>query len=124
MFSGNLTGTQRVARAQVGIALVCALIGGSFFGVGAGVAVLYGALVALAVSLMLVWRERQSMQHPEWDQHRLFKLFIRVGMERLALLVGLMVIGLAGLKLQPLPMMLGLVLAQFAWLAAATNRAR
>lgn len=124
MFSGNLTGTQRVARAQAGIALVCALIGGSFFGVGAGVAVLYGALVALAVSLMLVWRERQSMQHPEWDQHRLFKLFIRVGMERLALLVGLMVIGLASLKLQPLPMMLGLVLAQFAWLAAATNRAR
>jgi ATP synthase protein I len=64
------------------------------------------------------------MRHPEWDQHRLFKLFVRVGMERLALLVALLVIGLAGLKLQPLPMMLGLVLAQFAWIAAATNRAR
>jgi ATP synthase protein I len=62
------------------------------------------------------------MGHPEWDQHRLFKLFVRVGIERLALLVGLLVLGLGVLKLAPLPLLLGLVLAQFAWLAAATGR--
>jgi ATP synthase protein I len=122
MFSGTHTGTQRVALAQAGLALIGALIGGAFFGIGAGLAVLYGALVALAVSLVLVWHERQSMRHPEWDQHRLFKLFIRAGLERLLLLVGLLGLGLGVLKLAPLPMLLGLVLAQFAWLAAATDR--
>jgi len=121
MFSGIHTGTQRVALAQAGLALIGALIGGVLFGTGTGLAVLYGALVALAVSLVLVWRERQSMQHPEWDQHRLFKLFIRVGLERLALLVGLLGLGLGVLGLAPLPLMLGLVLAQLGWLAAASR---
>jgi ATP synthase protein I len=125
MFTGirrtGIPGTQRVALAQAGFAPIAALIAGVAGGIGAGLAVLYGALVALAVSAVLVWRERQSMRHPEWDQHHLFKLFIRAGIERLVLLVGLLIVGLGVLKLAPLPMMLGLVLAQFAWLAAATT---
>ena len=122
MFTGIPTGTLRVARAQAMIAPIAALIGAAIAGVEAGLAALYGVLVALAVSAVLVWRERQSMNHPEWDQHRLFKLFIRVGIERLALLIGLLILGLGVLKLAPLPVLLGLVLAQFAWLAAATGR--
>ncbi|MBW8328417.1 MAG: hypothetical protein K0M48_04455 [Thiobacillus sp.] len=123
MFTGlrriGISGTQRVALAQAGFAPIAALTGWVLAGFGAGLAVLYGVLVALAVSTVLVWRERQSMRHPEWDQHRLFKVFIRVGVERLVLLTGLLVVGLGVLKLAPLPMLLGLVLAQFAWLAAA-----
>ena len=122
MFTGTPTGALRVARAQALLAPVAALIGAAVAGVNAGLAVLYGVLVALAVSAVLVWRERQSMEHPEWDQHRLFKLFIRVGIERLALLVGLLALGLGVLRLAPLPLMLGLVLAQFAWLAVAASR--
>jgi ATP synthase protein I len=78
--------------------------------------------MALAVSAVLVWRERQSMQHPEWDPQRLLKLFIRAGVERMLLLVGLLMVGLGVLKLAPLPLMLGLLLAQLGWLAAATSR--
>lgn len=121
MFTGIYTGTQRVALAQAGLAPLAALLAGVVAGVEAGVAVLYGVLVALAVSAVLVARERQSMRHPEWDQHRLLKLFVRAGIERLVLLVGLLAVGLVGLKLAPLPVLLGLVLAQFAWLAAATG---
>ena len=126
MFTGirriGISGTQRVALAQAGLAPIAALTGLMVSGIGTGLAVLYGVLAALAVSVVLVWRERQAMRHPEWDQHRLFKVFIRAGVERLVLLVGLLVLGLGVLKLPPLPMMLGLVLAQFAWLAAATGR--
>ncbi len=122
MFTGIETGTRRVAFAQAGLAPIALLVGVAVVGIEAGLAGLYGVLIALAFSLVLVWRERQSMQHPEWDQHRLFKLFIRTGVERLVLLVGLLVVGLGVLKLSPLPLMLGLVLAQFAWLAAATGR--
>jgi ATP synthase protein I len=128
MFSGirrnGMTGTRRVALAQAGLVPVAALLGGALAGFEAGLAATYGALVALAVSAVLVWRERQSMRHPEWDQHRLFKLFIRAGVERLALLVALLGVGLGGLKLAPLPVLLGLVLAQFAWLAAASGHNR
>lgn len=122
MFTGISTGTQRVALAQAGLAPVTALIGAIFAGIGAGLALLYGVLIALAVSLVLVWRERQSMQHPEWDQHRLFKQFIRTGIERLLVLVGLLFVGLGVLKLMPLPLLLGLLLAQLGWLTAVTSR--
>ena len=122
MFTGISTGTRRVALAQAGLAPAAALVGAIVAGAGAGLAVFYGVLIALAVSLVLVWRERQSMQHPERDQHRLFKQFIRTGIERLLVLVGLLFVGLGVFKLMPLPLMLGLLLAQLGWLAAATSR--
>ena len=122
MLTGNHTATQRVVLAQAGFAPVAALTAWVLAGTGAGLAMLYGALIALAVSAVLVWREWQSIRHPEWDQHRLLKLFIRTAVERLALLAGLLFVGLAVLKLAPLPLLLGLVLAQFAWLAAAIGQ--
>ena len=122
MFTGTPTGTQRVAMAQAVLAPVAALVGAALAGAAAGLASLYGVLVALAVSLVLIWRERQSMQHPEWDQHRLFKQFIRTGIERLLVLVGLLLVGLGGMKLMPLPLLLGLLFAQLAWVAAMTAR--
>ncbi|TXH75056.1 ATP synthase subunit I [Thiobacillus sp.] len=122
MFNGITTGTRRVVRAQSVLVFVAALSGAAIAGMDAGLAAAYGVLVALAVSAVLVWRERQSMAHPEWDQHRLLKMFVRVSVERLILLVALLSLGLGVLKLDPLPLLLGLVLAQFAWLAAATGR--
>jgi len=122
MFNGITTGTRRVVRAQSVLVFVAALSGTAIAGMDAGLAAAYGVLVALAVSAVLVWREQQSMAHPEWDQHRLLKVFVRVSIERLALLVALLSLGLGVLKLDPLPLLLGLVLAQFAWLAAAAGR--
>ncbi|HEY9097840.1 MAG TPA: ATP synthase subunit I [Thiobacillus sp.] len=122
MFTGSTTGTQRVAMAQAVFAPVAALVGAGWGGINSGAAALYGVLVALLVSLVLVWRERESIKHPEWDQHRLFKQFIRTGIERLLVLVGLMFVGLGVLKLMPLPMLLGLLSAQLAWLAVITSR--
>ena len=124
MFNGISTGPRRAALVQAALAPLAALATGVFAGIDAGLAMLYGVLSALAVSLVLVWRERQTMQHPEWDQHRLYGVFVRASAERLGVLVGLLVIGLGVLKLMPLPLLLGLVLAQFAWLAAAVGRNR
>lgn len=122
MFSGPLTGTRRVALVQAILAPVAAFAAWGLAGSAAAIGVLYGVGVASAVSLVLVWRERQAMQHPEWDQRRLLKQFIRTGLERLVVLVGLLLVGLGVLKLLPLPVLLGLVLAQFAWLAAIGGR--
>ncbi|MBS0312424.1 MAG: ATP synthase subunit I [Thiobacillus sp.] len=122
MFNGITSGTRRVVRAQSVLVFVAALSGAAIAGMDAGLAAAYGVFVALAVSAVLVWREQQSMAHPEWDQHRLLKMFVRVSVERLILLVALLSLGLGVLKLDPLPLLLGLVLAQFAWLAAAAGR--
>ena len=121
MFSGKHTATRRVALVQAGLAPVFALAAAGVAGRAVGLAVLYGASIALAASALLAWRERQSMRHPEWDQHRLLKMFVRAALERLLLLVGLLIVGLGVLKLLPLPLLLGLVLAQFAWLVVATT---
>ena len=125
MFTGlrriGKTAVRRVALVQAGIAPVAALLTGAIGGWGAAAAVLYGVLVALAVTAVLAWREGQSMRHPEWDQHRLFRVFIRAGIERLLLLVGLLGVGLGGFKLAPLPLLVGLLLAQLAWIAAASG---
>jgi len=122
MFNGITTGSRRGVRAQSVLVFVAALSGAAIAGMDAGLAAAYGVFVALAVSAVLVWREQQSMAHPEWDQHRLLKMFVRVSVERLILLVALLSLGLGVLKLDPLPLLLGLVLAQFAWLAAAAGR--
>ncbi|MEW6589538.1 MAG: ATP synthase subunit I [Pseudomonadota bacterium] len=125
MFTGapriGVSRIRRVALAQAAMAPLVALVSGVFAGPLAGAAALYGSLTALAVTAVLVWRERQAMRHPEWDQHRLLKQFIRTGIERLVVLSALLVAGLGVLKLAPLPMLLGLVLAQLAWLAAAAT---
>lgn len=122
MFSGTrahgLAFLRRAALAQVALAALGGLAGAVAFGAGAGVAVAYGALAAAALSAILLWRERQSAAHPEWDQHRLLRLFIRASLERLITLVGLLALGLGILKLAPLPLLVGFVLAQLGWFAA------
>lgn len=122
MCSGISTGIRRVVRAQTMLLPVAALIGVTVAGAGAGLAAAYGVLVALAVSAVLAWREQQSLRHPEWNQHRLLKMFMRVGVERLVILVALLGLGLGVLKLEPFPLLLGLGLAQFAWIVVATGR--
>lgn len=122
MFFGPPTAVRRVALAQAALASVVAALGGVSAGAKVGTGLLYGAVVALAVTLVLVWRERQSMRHPEWDQRRLLRLFIRAGVERMLLLGVLLYAGLVLLGLPPLPVLLGLLLAQFGWLAAMGRR--
>ncbi|MHB1092757.1 ATP synthase subunit I [Thiobacillus sp.] len=122
MCSGTFTGIRQVVRAQTMLLPVAALIGVTVAGAEAGLAAAYGVLVALAVSAVLAWREQQSIRHPEWNQHRLLKMFMRVGVERLVILVALLGLGLVVLKLEPFPLLLGLGLAQFAWIVVATGR--
>lgn len=110
--------------AQLGLLPALALIAAVSAGWQAAAAVAYGTGIALASTALLVWREAQSRRHPEWDQHRLMKVFIRVSLERLALLAGLLLLGFALLHLQALPLLLGLVGGQLGWAALTTGGKR
>lgn len=114
-----LTAPARVALVQAGMAPLLGL--GGFIAAGAAVAlaVFYGVATALVASLLMVWRERTTLQHPEWDGRKLFGVFILSGLERWFTVTLMLGIGFGVLKLTPLPLLLGLALAQLAWLAVA-----
>ena len=113
-----LTAPARVAWVQAVMAPVLAIL--VFFAVGsaAALAVFYGVATALVGSLLMVWRERTTLRHPEWDGRKLFGVFILSGLERWLTVILLLGIGLGVLKLRPLPLLLGLAAAQIAWLSA------
>jgi len=114
-----LTAPARVAQVQAVMAPVLAIIGYFAMGPAVALAVFYGVATALVSSLLMVWRERTTLRHPEWDGRKLFGVFIRSGMERWLAVIAMLAIGFGVLKLAPLPLLLGLVAAQIAWVAAA-----
>lgn len=113
-----LTAPARVARVQAVMAPLLAILG--FFAAGseAALAVFYGVATALVASLLMVWRERTTLRHPEWDGRKLFGVFILSGLERWFAVILMLAIGFGVFKLSPLPLLLGLAVAQIAWLAA------
>ena len=113
-----LTAPARVAWVQAVMAPLLAILGFFTAGNEAALAVLYGVATALAASLLMMWRERTTLRHPEWDGRKLFGVFILSGLERWLAVILMLGIGFGVLKLSPLPLLLGLVLAQTAWLAA------
>jgi ATP synthase protein I len=119
-----LTSAQRVGLVQAGLAPLAGFAGVVLGGWSQGISAAYGVLVATAVTGVLVWRERQSRQHPEWDQERLLALFVRTGVERIVVLMVLLGLGFGLLNLKPLPSLLGLIAAQLAWVAALDGRQR
>lgn len=114
-----LTAPARVALVQAGMAPLLGLGGFIAAGAAAALAVFYGVATALAASLLMVWRERTTLQHPEWHGRRLFGVFILSGLERWFTVILMLGIGFGVLKLAPLPLLLGLALAQLAWLTVA-----
>ena len=87
-------------------------------GAAAALAILYGVATALVASLLMVWRERSTLRHPEWDGRKLFGVFILSGLERWVAVILMLAIGFGILKLSPLPLLLGLAASQTAWLGA------
>lgn len=112
-----LTAPARVAWVQAVMAPLLAIFGLFTVGNEAALAILYGVATALVSSLLMVWRERTTVRHPEWDGRKLFGVFILSGLERWLAAVLMLGTGFGVLKLSPLPLLLGLALAQTAWLA-------
>ncbi len=98
-----------------------AIFGFVIAGVGAALAVFYGVAIAWVASVLMVWREHAATLHPEWDGSRLFRLFARTEAERLIAVVLMLGFGFWILKISPLPLLLGLALAQMAWLPVALS---
>ena len=113
-----LTAPARVAWVQAVMAPLLAILGFFAAGSAAALAILYGVATALVASLLMLWRERTTLRHPEWDGRKLFGVFILSGLERWLAVILMLAMGFGVLKLSPLPLLLGLAAAQIAWVAA------
>ena len=78
--------------------------------------IVYGNIVALISSLLLVWRHKQGQKllEPEWVLRHAYKTSI----ERFIWIIFLLVIGFELLELPPLWLLAGFVVGQVVWLLA------
>jgi ATP synthase protein I len=88
-----------------------------FWGRAVAEAALYGALIALANTGLLMWRMRRGAQG-ELSARQHLKGFYRSSAERYLLVAILFGVGMGLLKLLPLVVMVGFALGQLAWIVA------
>ena len=81
-------------------------------------AALYGGVTALANIGMLLhrWFRGRHAYHSDVGRH--LRQFHRSSLERFFVVGILLATGLAGLRLEPLPLLLGFIVGQFAWMFA------
>jgi len=106
------------AALQAVICVVAGIAGYALQGGAAAAAALYGAMVALANTLFLLWRMRRSEQNPQWKAVQHLRLFYRSGLERFLLVAALLALGMGLLKLVPAAVLIGFVVSQLAWVLA------
>ena len=115
MRHGTIT---RTAVLQAVVCIVAGIAGYALQGGAAAVAALYGAMVALANTLFLLWRMRHSEQNPQWKAAQHLRWFYRSGLERFLLVAALLALGMGSLKLLPVAVLIGFVVSQLAWVFA------
>jgi ATP synthase protein I len=108
---------RQVLNLQLGVLVLAGLVAFSVWGLAVAGAALYGALVALANTSLLMWRMRRGAQG-ELDARQQLKGFYRSSVERYLLIVVLFAVGMGLMKLHPLVMMTGFALGQSAWIVA------
>jgi ATP synthase protein I len=106
---------------QAAIVAAAAIAAWLWQGTEVAAAVLYGGAVALANTSLLVWRWWQGRYDYHCDGGRHMKQFYRSSVERFFVVAIVLAVGMYGLKLDPLPVLLGFIVGQVAWMIAAAT---
>jgi ATP synthase protein I len=93
--------------------IICAVYAG-YGGVSAAKAGLFGGLIAFFNSMLLSWHMRRADRIAGDSAERSLRIVYLCAAERLILTIGLLALGIAVIKLQPLPLIIGFVAAQVA----------
>lgn len=104
---------------QFASVLAAGLIAWQQAGLADALSVLYGAFAALINTGLLVWRFKQGERDYHCDAQRHLKSFYRSSLERYAVVGAWLAIGFGVLNLAGLPLVLGFVIGQLAWVLAA-----
>lgn len=113
---------RRVLSGQLLVALVAGVaivvIQGWESGWGIALSVVYGSGVALANTLLLMWRLGRSARRAPTDANRQLQMFYLSSVERFLVVATLLVAGMTALGLSPLAVVAGFVLGQLTLLIA------
>jgi len=111
---------RRVIGLQAVVLIAAGLTAATFWGVEAAKGAWFGAAIGLANTLMIAWRMNPSAAAQEGEQsaQRHLRQFYRSWIERYVLLLVLFALALIGLKLLPVALLSGFILAQAAWIVA------
>ena len=99
--------------------LAAGLIAWQQAGFAVALSVLYGATAALLNTGFLLWRFKRGERDYHCDAGRHLRSFYRSSLERYAVVGVWLAIGFTALDLAALPMVLGFVIGQLAWVLAA-----
>lgn len=84
-------------------------------------AAFYGGSAALANIGLLVWRWRRGRYDYHCAGERHLRQFHRSSLERFFVVGIMLAAGMHGLQLDPLPMLLGFIVGQVAWMISAAT---
>jgi ATP synthase protein I len=104
---------------QIALIAVAAMAAWLWQGAEVAAAALYGGAVALVNVGLLVWRWRQGRYDYHCDGARHLRQFHRSSLERFLVVAIVLAVGMYGLQLDPLPVLLGFIVGQVAWMIAA-----
>lgn len=111
-----------IIRLQLLAALVVGVASLSLADESAALATLYGAVVALINTLLMVWRVRRAARRPHLDAHYELRSFFLSGLERFIAVALLLAAGMGPLELNPLGVVGGFVAGQLTWLLYAVTQ--
>ena len=114
----------RTAVLQVVISVVVGMSGYALQGEAEAKAALYGGVVALMGTLLLLWRMQSNKQKTLLEPHQHLWLFYRSGLERFLVICVLLAIGMGPFNLVPLAVLVGFVAGQLAWIIVPLQRER
>jgi ATP synthase protein I len=106
---------------QVVLTFVAALVVWLWQGTEVVGPVVFGGSTALINTGMLVWRWRQGRYDYHCDGERHLRQFYRSSLERFFVVAIFLAVGMFGLRMSPLPLLLGFVVGQVAWIIAAAS---
>ncbi|MEW5942732.1 MAG: ATP synthase subunit I [Pseudomonadota bacterium] len=116
------TAAYRAVSAQV----IAGIAGAALFyylqGLQAAHAAFYGAAVALANKMLLVWYVRQGKHRPPVDAQKQLREFYRASLARFLAISLLLAVGMGPLGLAPLPVLAGFVLGQLTLIVSQFTR--
>ncbi|MBD3669589.1 MAG: ATP synthase subunit I [Gammaproteobacteria bacterium] len=98
---------KRMSLAQSLTLFICALVFFITDGLGQGMAAAFGGAIALANTLVLRWNFERAEQIAGNSAGENMRLLYRTAAQRLLLTIGLFTLALGGLKLEPLPVLVG-----------------
>ncbi len=101
---------------QTALILIAAAVGAGYSGVNGAIAALYGGSLILIRTIMLIWYYRRAVSSAGIDVGLNLRIAYRCSLERMAVTVLLLGLGLGILKLEPLALICAFVALQLAGL--------